>query len=379
MGAFSGVELEDVTLAGDRLELRRWQASDAARVHEIMQDPSMREFLALPDPYTPEVAHHFVTEIGHEGRADGTGLGCAVVERSSGRLVGSAALRLSGDPNVGYWIAPDARGRGYAAEVTRLLCDWGFSLGLARILLATDVRNLPSARTALAAGFRYEGVARDGVTSGRPGSGLTYRGDLARFARLAGDPGDRVPYAFAPLPPKGVDDGVLGLRAVRPDDADAIIGTDDELAVGWGFGGAPRAPEEHRRMAAAAGLDWLVGTTARFAMVDVASGEVAGTLDLRKAGPPQVGGIGYTVHPAFRGRRYTTRALRLLVPWAFEVADFARLELGAKSGNVASQRAAAAAGFEPDGVRRARLRNPDGTFSDEVRFALVNPRYTSRS
>jgi len=81
------------------------------------------------------------------------------------------------------------------------------------------------------------------------------------------------------------------------------------------------------------------------------------------------------VHPAFRGRRYTTRALRLLVLWAFEVADFARLELGAKSANVASQRAAAAAGFEPDGVRRARLRNPDGTFSDEVRFALLNPRY----
>ena len=56
---------------------------------------------------------------------------------------------------------------------------------------------------------------------------------------------------------------------------------------------------------------------------------------------------------------------------------FRRLELGAKSGNLASQRAAAAAGFEPDGVRRARLRNPDGTFSDEVRYALVNPRYAT--
>jgi RimJ/RimL family protein N-acetyltransferase len=96
---------------------------------------------------------------------------------------------------------------------------------------------------------------------------------------------------------------------------------------------------------------------------------------VRKPGPPQVGGIGYAVHPDFRGRGYTTRALRLLVPWAFEVACFARLELGAKVGNEPSLRAAEAAGFEPDGIRRRRLRNPDGTFSDEARYALINPQY----
>jgi RimJ/RimL family protein N-acetyltransferase len=110
-------------------------------------------------------------------------------------------------------------------------------------------------------------------------------------------------------------------------------------------------------------------------MVDAATGSFAGSLRLRLAGPPNIGGIGYAVHPAFRGRGFTTRALRLLAPWAFERAGFARLELGAKRDNIASQRAAAAAGFEPDGVRRARLRNADGTFSDEVRFALTNPHY----
>ena len=108
-------------------------------------------------------------------------------------------------------------------------------------------------------------------------------------------------------------------------------------------------------------------------MVDVATGRVAGHLTMRRNGPPQVGGIGYSVHPDFRGRGYTTRALRLLVPWAFERAGIARLELGAKVGNVASQRAAANAGFEPDGIRRGRLRNADGSFGDEVRYALLNP------
>jgi RimJ/RimL family protein N-acetyltransferase len=129
------------------------------------------------------------------------------------------------------------------------------------------------------------------------------------------------------------------------------------------------------RALARARLDWLVGPTAPFTMVDVVSGAFAGSLRVRQVGPPNVGGVGYAVHPAFRGRGYTARALRLLAPWAFEHAGFARLELGAKRDNVASQRAAAAAGFEPDGTMAARLRNTDGSFSDEVRYALVNPCY----
>lgn len=374
MGLFRGVELDDVELAGRRLLLRRWRAEDADRVFAVLQDRSMREFLALPDPYTRDDAARFVTELGHEGRAEGQGLGCAVVERGGGRLVGSAALRLGADPEIGYWIAPDARGNGYASELSTVLADWAFALGLRRVRISCDVRNLASARSALAAGFQFEGIARDGVTSGRDGVPQR-RGDLARFARLAADPPDRVPYAYPPLPRGGLSDGTLVLRAMRPEDAPGLAATDDELTLAWGFTGQAHTPEEACRAARRAGLDWLVGNVAVFSMVDVATGRFAGSLRLRKPGPPQVGGIGYAVHPDFRGRGYTARALRLLVPWAFEVADFARLELGAKVGNEASLRAAAAAGFEPDGIRRRRLRNPDGTFSDEVRYALINPKY----
>jgi RimJ/RimL family protein N-acetyltransferase len=374
MGQFRGVELDDLRLAGDRVLLRRWCLEDADRVHDVMQDTSMSQFLALPDPYPRAAAVQFVTELGHEGRRDGTGLGSAVVEKESGRVVGSASLRLTGDPEIGYWIAPDTRGQGYATEVTRVLADFGFALGLRRVRVACDVRNLASVRAALAAGFAFEGVSRDGVTGGGGIVPARY-GDLARFARLPDDSGDRVPHAFAPLPPGGLTDGVLTLRVMEPDDAQALADTDDRETVRWGFTGEPHTPQHTRRTALWAGLEWLVGGIATFSMVDVSSGRVAGVLNLRKAGPPQIGGIGYVVHPEFRGRGYTARALRLLVPWAFETADFARLELGAKAANAPSQRAAFSAGFVPDGTRRARLRNPDGTFSDEVRFTLVNPKY----
>lgn len=369
MGRFRDVELDDLELTGDRLVLRRWQEGDAARVHEIMQDRSMWQFLALPSPYTRDVAREFVTNLGHEGRGIGIGVGSAVVERSTGRIVGAAAIRFPGQPDVGYWIAPDSRGHGYAAEACRILVEFAFRLRLPRVQLACDVRNLASAHTALAAGFRFEGVFRDaGVTTGGAGPA-----DLACFARLPEDPDEPILPVFTPLPRGGLDDGVIALRELAPGDAESFAGADDDLTRRTGFGGPTHTMRDYERVTARAGLDWLVGSRAMAAIVDIATGVFAGSVTVRQAGPPDIGGIGYVVHPDFRGRGYTARALRLLVPWAFGTAGFARLELGAKTSNVASQRAAIAAGFEPDGIRRGRLRNVAGGYENEARFCLLNP------
>lgn len=367
MGLYRGIELDDVELASSRLLLRRWRPADAVDVQAIMTDRSMYEFLALPDPYTPEVATTFVTDIGHEGRGEGRGLGCAVVEHGSGRLVGAAALRLASEANVGYWIAPAARGHGYAAEAVRIMLDWGFGLGLHRVHLDCDVRNLASVRTAMAAGFAFEGVLR--------GAGATPQIDIARFARLAGEAGKPVSPAFPLLPAGGLSDGVVSVRLLQAGDAADLRESEDEVAQGWAFTHETPSAVQDARHAADSGLDWLVGRQARMAIVDVPSGRFAGTITLRSPGPPGIGAFGYGVHPAFRGRGYTSRALRLVTTWAFESAGLARLELGAKRANVASQRAALSAGFVVEAERPARLRNPDGGFGDEVIFGLVNPRY----
>ena len=375
MGIFRGVELDALELTGPRVLLRPWRTADAVPIVEALADPAIHEFIALPRPYQAADAMRFINDIAVHVRAEGVGLECAVVERGTERVIGSAGLRLREDPEIGYWIARDARGKGYAAEATNVLSAWAFETGAERVRLACDVRNLASVRTALAAGFQFEGVARNGVTSPGGGSVPPRRGDLARFSRLATDPDGPRACAFPPLPAAGLSDGVLQLRTMGAEDASGWAETDDPLTLEWGFTGEPRDGADVRRSAAQAGLQWLVGRAAVFAMIDVASGRFAGEILLRNAGPPQVGGIGYVVHPAFRGRGYTTRALRLLVPWAFDVADFARLELGAKPGNAGSLRAAANAGFEPDGTRERRLRNPDGTFSNETRYALINPKY----
>lgn len=102
MGRSGDVELDDLELTGERLRLRRWHPDDTERVAGIMRDTSMMQFLALPIPYTVEDARRFVTELGHEGRGEGTGLGCAVIEHATGRLVGAAALRMAADPDIGF-------------------------------------------------------------------------------------------------------------------------------------------------------------------------------------------------------------------------------------------------------------------------------------
>ena len=374
MGTFGGVELDDVELTGQRVLLRRWRPEDAAAVREIMRDESMFRFLPLPRPYTADMAEEFVRVSGHEGRAEGRGVGSAVVERGSGRLVGAAAVRFGRSASIGYWIDPAAQGRGYATEATCLLRDLALDLGLPRVELECDTRNLAAAKVALRAGLRFEGIARGPLPSGGAEDPHTHC-DLARFGLPAGEPHAPIRPAFPAVPGGMLTDGEIGLRPVVPDDAHALWEVEDDVAAGWGFSDGRPHPDQLRRVANDAGLMWLVGPHAKFAIVELAGGAVAGEITVRASGPPQVGGIGYGVHPAFRGRGYTTRALRLIAPWAFEQAAFARLELGAKSGNVASQRAAANAGFQPEGTLPARLRNPDGTFSDEITFALVNPRH----
>ncbi len=374
MGSFRGVELDGLELTGPRLLLRPWRPDDAEAVCAAFQDPSQYPYQPPPQPYTLERARTFI-RTRQEGRAAGRDLGCALVDRGSGRLVGSARLQLGGGAEVGYWVAPGARGYGYAAEALRTLTEWGFHVGVPRVRVACDVQNLPSVRTAMRAGFGYEGLARGAYQGGGTDGMPEQRGDDAVFARLPSDPGAPVPHAFPPLPPGGLTDGVIRLRVSAPGDAAGHVETEDPVSVQWGFTGHPPSEEESRAYVSRAGLQWLVGPMAALTMDDVSTGRYAGSLQLRRSGPPQIAGVGYSVHPQFRGRRYTARALRLIVPWAFERADIVRLEVGAKIGNVASQRAALSAGFEPEGVRLRRLRNADGSFADEARFVAVNPRY----
>src|SRR4029077_4792426 len=61
---------------------------------------------------------------------------------------------------IGYWLAPKARGGGYATRAVSLLRRWLFELGAGRVFLTVVAGNEASVEVARRAGFVYEGTMR---------------------------------------------------------------------------------------------------------------------------------------------------------------------------------------------------------------------------
>jgi RimJ/RimL family protein N-acetyltransferase len=145
------------TLTDGVLRLRAPRLSDVDRITAACQDPETQRWaLALPRPYRREHAVAFVEQSAAEA-AGGTAFSYVAVGGDD-RVV--AALHV-GDGEMGYWVAPDARGRGVATRAVTLLRDWARdALGLERIEMQIHPDNAASCRVAEKAGFADSGERR---------------------------------------------------------------------------------------------------------------------------------------------------------------------------------------------------------------------------
>ncbi|WP_406138989.1 GNAT family N-acetyltransferase [Streptomyces sp. NBC_01089] len=173
---------------GFGLVLRAWGDDGADALLRGFTDP---EFLRWNTPLGPitDLAGAR-TAIGNRraGWLRGELAQYAVTE--GGVIVGSVGLsainRHMGRASVGYWVLPEARGRGIAGRALELCTRWAFEqAGIHRIELGHAVDHTASCRVAERCGYAYEGTRRDGMhRAQRPG---TYR-DAHLHARLATDP-----------------------------------------------------------------------------------------------------------------------------------------------------------------------------------------------
>ena len=158
----SAVDLTTEVVRTERLVLRPFRPDDEDAVFTACQAADIQRWAtALPSPYTRDDARTFVTGIAPRERASGAGMPAAI--EVDGVLVGSAGIHLHPGrlgPEIGYWVAPAARGHGYAAEAAHALAGWAIGLGAPRVHLFTDVANTPSQSVARRAGFAQEGVVR---------------------------------------------------------------------------------------------------------------------------------------------------------------------------------------------------------------------------
>jgi RimJ/RimL family protein N-acetyltransferase len=90
-----------------------------------------------------------------------------------------------------------------------------------------------------------------------------------------------------------------------------------------------------------------------WAMVEKATDRLAGTIGLHDVQPdPGSAELGYWIGESFRGKGYTTEAARRVLSWAFEVADFERIQATYMPGNDASAGVMRNIGMQPEGLLR---------------------------
>jgi len=150
-----------VELQGNGVVLREWRMEDAPAITEACRDPEIARWLAfVPQPYTSDDARGYIEEC-IDAPADRRPF--AITDAQTGAVIGSIDMHVSrlGTGHIGYWMAPQTRGRGLTTAALRALSRWALEeLGLGRVELATDPENLASQRVAEKAGFRREGVLR---------------------------------------------------------------------------------------------------------------------------------------------------------------------------------------------------------------------------
>jgi RimJ/RimL family protein N-acetyltransferase len=151
-------------LETDRLRLRPLRDDDAPRVAEACADPVSQHWLrGLPDPYTIASARAFLHDVSWR-EARGTKTTWAVADRADDRLLGIVTLmklHTPADAEVGYWMHPDARGRGVMTEAVRAVVRHALDpagLDRHRLSLHAAATNAASNAVAVAAGFRLVGT-----------------------------------------------------------------------------------------------------------------------------------------------------------------------------------------------------------------------------
>jgi RimJ/RimL family protein N-acetyltransferase len=119
----------------------------------------------------------------HQSRQEGTGVHLMMLDRASGRIVGSIGLFHADwevrSTEIGYGVRNDERGQGYATEALAAVARWVLAeAGIQRAWLTANTDNLASIRVAEKAGFHREGTLR---RAGLEDDGLH---DLAVFSLL---------------------------------------------------------------------------------------------------------------------------------------------------------------------------------------------------
>ncbi|MFE3853786.1 GNAT family N-acetyltransferase [Streptomyces griseorubiginosus] len=183
-------------LHGHGLRLCAWEADSDAQVQDWLRATLDPEFGRWNTPLTLihdlDGARAAIRNKADQA-AQGTSASYRITDEATGTTLGHIGLNMIDHvfrtARVGYWVLPEARGRGVATRALRLAARWGLTdLDLHRLELGHALGHGASCTVAERCGFRYEGTLRGAMFEA--GRHDTFR-DAHLHARLAtdGEPG----------------------------------------------------------------------------------------------------------------------------------------------------------------------------------------------
>jgi ribosomal-protein-alanine N-acetyltransferase len=155
-----------------RFRLRRWQPDDVGQLTAIWQDSALTDRFPVDVPFTADSAWQFVSSVT-DAWDRGTAYHVAIVAGDEpATILGGGDVSGLDDaepPDVGYWLAASARGRGLATLVVAALVEWAEAdLDAAELVLEVEADNAASIAVAERNGFRFDGGERHDHVRGRP-------------------------------------------------------------------------------------------------------------------------------------------------------------------------------------------------------------------
>ncbi len=138
------------------LTLRLPAPTDSEAIVAACQDPDIAHFTRIPVPYGRDDAETFIAN-ARGCWQEHSAVFFVVIDAEA--LVATCSLHAvdldASQAELGYWVAPWARGRHIARDVSVLVTNWGHEvLGLRTIDADVEKLNVASIRTVTAAGYR---------------------------------------------------------------------------------------------------------------------------------------------------------------------------------------------------------------------------------
>jgi RimJ/RimL family protein N-acetyltransferase len=160
--------LANPVIEGDGVRLRPLTDADVPRVVEGIGDEATQYWLAFMPRDPGPVEGRAYLETVTERLASNHTITWAFASPDDDLLLGAVGLyRLDGEPEIGYWTHPAARGRGVTTRAAALAVDHAFgALGLHRLAAYASIGNTASLRILEALGMRRTGVLRRAARTG---------------------------------------------------------------------------------------------------------------------------------------------------------------------------------------------------------------------